>query len=222
MFGIRNRLGIFVIGAACGVVIALTLGRVGDNVDQDSTPLAAQSEGTMGNVSHGTDVVAPATESTSQPTENQESPDLSQAFQYEREDSVSMPSVYLDMMGPAVEKVTIQDLHATFQNEPRHDAWAFEVESAIAQKIVDIGANEWAVVEHIECRAMTCEIAGYYTGDGRPRAPKVAQDIDRTIWWHDHIASQTYVSSTDEIDRFLTIVTAQRYPERTRSPKPLN
>lgn len=218
----RSRATTFVVGAISGAVVALFWNHGGETPEREHVELAAWPETAKTSIAPATDSAAVAEILVSQLDENQDVPETTQIVQTYSENTPQLPSVYLEMLGPLVEKITLQDLHATFSREPRHDAWAFDVESAIAQKVVEMGISEWAVVEHIECRAMTCEIAGYYTGDGKPRAPKIVQNIDRAIWWHDHISSHTHRANADGFDRFLTIVTAQSFPNRTRPPRPLN
>ena len=211
---LRNRATTFLIGAIFGAVVVLWWNYGSEKLERELPKLAAQPENTATSTASATSGSAVTETPVNQSTENRGIPDSV--------NESNTPLIYVEMLGPLVEKVTLQDLHATFVKEPRHDAWAFEVESAIAQKIVDMEIAKWAVVEHIECRVMTCEIAGYYTGDDKPRAPKLVQNIDRSIWWHDHIASHTYNANPDGFDRFLTIVTAQSFPNRTRPPRPLN
>ena len=218
----RNRATTFLMGAIFGAVVTLSWGHGNDRLERELPKLAAQPDNTTTSTAPATSSSATTEIPVSQLTENQDTPDTGPIVQGDYENIPIIPSIYVEMLGPPVDKVTLQDLHATFGREPRHDAWAFEVESAIAQEVVDKGIAEWAVVEHIECRAMTCEIAGYYTGDGKPRAPKLVQYIDRAIWWHDHISSHTYNANPDGFDRFLTIVTAQSFANRTRPPRPLN
>ena len=217
-----NRAITFVIGAIFGAVAVLSWGHSSGWLERESQMPAVHPENTTTSTAPVNSRSAVTEAPVSQLMEDQDIPVIAQTVQTDHEYESNTPSIYVNMLGPPIDKVTLQDLHATFIKEPRHDAWAFEVESAIAQEVVDREIAAWAVVEHIECRAMTCEIAGYFTGDGKPRTPKFVRYMDRSIWWHDNISSHTYNSNPDGFDRFMTIVTAQSFPNRTRPPRPLN
>lgn len=209
----------FVTGGLVGafVVMSLDRGDLGAATESASGSGAVESASISEHAERVTNVAAQRFEAVPATQARSGEPAAQAAERYPS----NTPAIYLEMMGLPVEKVTVQDLHATFEQEPRHDAWAFAVENALAQKIVDLNIAEWAVVEQIECRAMTCEIAGYYTGDGEPRAPQIVQSIDRVVWFHDNMSSRTHVANPDGFDRFLTIVTARSMPSRRRTPKPL-
>ena len=216
----KNRAITFLVGVAFGAAVVLGLYR-GDA--QPSAAIVEQSVHIQNqSTSAGNNNVTTASTDDGK-NEDLDLPVNEQAPQADYRAGFGAASVYVDMLGPPIEKVTHHDLHATFVQEPRHDAWAFDVENAIAQKVVDLEVARYAVIEHIECRAMTCEIAGYYTVDRENRPPiHLIQNIDTAIWFHDNMSSHTYNANPDGFDRFLTIGTARSIPVRTRDPHPLD
>lgn len=216
----RSRAITFVVGVAFGAAVVLGLDR-GDA--QRSSAVVEQSVHIQNQTTSAGNNNVNTASADGEESENLEIPFNEQAPQADYPAASGAASVYVDMFGPPIEKVTHHDLHATFLQEPRHDAWAFDVENAIAQKVVDLEIARYAVIEHIECRAMTCEIAGYYTVDRENRPPiHLIQNIDRAIWFHDNMSSRTYNANPDGFDRFLTIGTARTIPQRTRDPRPLD
>lgn len=215
-----SRVITFLVGAMVGAVVVNSLNRNDDRPSAVAAAASGEIEGTATPASSDAKVASnPINE---KPEGEVPSADVDLP-QNNNQTGIGMPSIYLDMFGPPIVRVTHHDLHATFMQEPRHDAWAFDVENAIAQKAVDLEVAKWAVVEHIECRSTTCEIAGYYTVDRDNRPPMhLVQNIDKAIWFHDNMASNTYNANPDGFDRFFTIVTARSIPVRTREPHPLD
>jgi hypothetical protein len=133
------------------------------------------------------------------------------------------PQVYVDLLSPPKHIVTGADVHWTFARETRHEAWAFDVETEIAQELYDKNVAEWAVIEHIECREMTCEVAGYHVGESDVHPPDLVQDVDRSIWRHEEFrVFSTRGRSEGGMRRFILIITGYPYSDRSRPPMPLN
>ncbi|MEL7536073.1 MAG: hypothetical protein AAFM91_03335 [Pseudomonadota bacterium] len=142
------------------------------------------------------------------------------------------PAVYIEMLSPPTEYVTLADLHLTFAHEPRDGAWAYGVESAISTYIAENDVASHAVFEHVECRKYTCELAGYYVGrsavvvsqfgsDPDFDARDVLDGVDAEAWWHTGRTSYSMGGNPDGLPRFLIIVTGADIGERGRPAKKL-
>jgi len=133
------------------------------------------------------------------------------------------PQVYVDLIRSPRYMVTGADVHWTFARETRHEAWAFDVETEIAQELYDKNVAEWAVIEHIECREKTCEVAGYHIGESDVHPQDWVQDVDRSIWRHEQFrVFSTRGRSEGGMRRFILIITGYPYSDRSRPPMPLN
>ena len=132
------------------------------------------------------------------------------------------PPVYVELLPPSWREVSLEDLHWTFARESRHEAWAFQVETELAQHVEDKNVSNSLVVEHIECREMTCEVAGYLLGDEEIRIQELLSDFDRSIWWHEQYSMHSMRGNKGGMKRFLLIITAQSFDNRIRPPRPLN
>jgi hypothetical protein len=132
------------------------------------------------------------------------------------------PPAYVKLLPPSWREVSLEDLHWTFAREPRHEAWAFDVETQLAQHVEDKEVANQLVVEHIECREMTCEVAGYLLGDEGPHIQELFSDFDKSVWWHEQFSMHSMRGDAGGMRRFLLIITAQSFDNRVRPPRPLN
>lgn len=131
------------------------------------------------------------------------------------------PPVYAEMLGPSYYGVSMEDLHFTFSQEDRAEAWAFAVESEILQYVANSGVADWAEIEYVECRKSICEIAGYMLGDTTHDPREILDGIDESTWWHGSMSTHQMSNSSDGLDRFLVIVTALNFEGRIRPPRPV-
>ncbi|MGH6947795.1 MAG: hypothetical protein ACREDZ_10745 [Kiloniellales bacterium] len=109
----------------------------------------------------------------------------------------------------------LSQIHSQFKNEQRDNSWADATESGIRLSIAKSGANDWATVEHIECRATICEIAGFMPD--RMQHPELDPrelfpDDFGIGWWQGQIdmALRTHTYDDEGITRFLIIVANTR------------
>jgi len=127
------------------------------------------------------------------------------------EPEIRMPSHYKEMIGPVrPRQVAFSERHANFASEPRNEPWAFAMETGINDFIAKLDPPLGLVVEYVECRARTCEIAGYRTGgdsdDGRALNHLVQQP-----WWQGGNAISSSGYYIDGIEYFVNIYFEKRH-----------
>jgi hypothetical protein len=210
---ISGRALLLLVGFAVGVLVS----RVVDSGDEDSmveSPAIRQSSDDSSLVKSPT--------SDLPVLEDQDVDVVIETAQVDAENLPNTPQVYVDLLGPSWRSVSGEDLHWTFARETRHEAWAFQVETEIMQDVVDNEVATWAVIEHVECREMTCEVAGYLLGDSDIHPQEIVNDLDRSIWWHEQFSVHSIRGTAGGMERFLIILTAQSFDDRVRPPRPLN
>lgn len=132
------------------------------------------------------------------------------------------PPVYVELLPPSRRGVSLEDLHWTFARETRHESWAFQVETEIRRHIENKNVSNRLVLEHIECREKTCEVAGHLLNDEAFPTQELLADFDRTIWWHERYSMHSVSGHAGGMRRVLLIITAQDFSDRIRPPRPLN
>ena len=119
---------------------------------------------------------------------------------------IRMPQIYDELLAPPRRQVTIEDMHARFKAEPRDEVWATAMEAGLSHHFANSGSGDWAVVEYIECRAQTCEIAGYLIEGNELHPSKLVEGVVQSGWWQggDSVASSRHKGSGPE--RFVLIL----------------
>lgn len=129
------------------------------------------------------------------------------------------PPVYVDMLGPSYESISLADLHLTFSQQTRDEAWAFGVESEIMQYIANNNVAELAEIEYIECRKSICEIAGYLRGEGDFDAREILDNIGESTWWYPSMSTHIMSHNSGDLDYFVVIATGLELRGRPREPR---
>ena len=132
---------------------------------------------------------------------------------------IRIPRIYDEIIGPPTRMTTIPNIHADFKNEPRDESWASAMESGIRHHIANSGTGDWAVVEYIECRSNTCEIAGYSMGGTENHPGNLLAGDFGAGWWQGHfnVYSTRHTYEGEEIPRFILIVTRVDHESRLRN-----
>jgi hypothetical protein len=209
-----TRVALIFGGFAVGVLVTLAAVPGDDDSTVESPPVGHPTEKQIATV-ESADLAVPV-------PDDQGRDALLSPEQMNIENLPNTPQVYVDLLGPSYRSVTGEDLHWTFAKEIRHQAWAYHVETEIMQDVEDNDVAKWTVIEHIECREMTCEVAGYFVGDSKAHPQDIVKDIDRAIWWHEQFSVHSMRGAAGGMERFLIIITAQDFGDRIRPPRPLN
>jgi hypothetical protein len=212
-----NGGALFLGGLAIGALLATSIFDTGEStvsyesIDPESGDVATNEDGLDGEIAITQEVAIISVQDTnSKPPENSTiSP----------EKRPNTPPVYVQMLSPSYQSVSIEDLHFTFANQSRDDGWAFAVESEISQFVANNGVAEWAEIEYVECRKSICEIAGYLHGDTTHDAREIVDGISSATWWHSEKSVHLMESDRDGLQRFMVLVSGLSFENRVRQPR---
>lgn len=214
-----NGVAIFLGGLAIGALLGVNIFDTNNGVAEDATSVLELSD-TIKDIgeSDSENTISQESAITSSRNENADS-ESSAITTILPEDRPNTPSVYVEMLGPSYQNVSLEDLHLTFGSEHRDEGWAFAVESEISQYIANNGVADWAEIEYIECRKSICEIAGYLRGDTTHDAREIVDGISSSTWWHSEKSVHLMESNPDGLERFLVFVTGLDFENRMRQPR---
>lgn len=84
----------------------------------------------------------------------------------EQVDLVRLPMKYAEQIGVArSRRPSFSERHAQFAAEQRNESWAFAMEAGIQNFLAAHAADSGIVIESVECRSKSCEVAGYVSDE---------------------------------------------------------
>lgn len=121
-----------------------------------------------------------------------------------------IPTVYRKMLERAhPPRLSFEQSHALFVQEPRDEAWAYPMETGINDHFATYGAGEGIVIEYVECRSRYCEIGGFAI-EGHEAQLGLGNAV-QSDWWQ---ASRGFRTKGGTDGRFLAIIPRHERPGR--------
>lgn len=199
----KRQLITFVIGLAAGVAAMLTVGLLDEGSQvQENPALVTPQKGDVVDDCSVPSVVTAELDSEEGPINSggETRPEFQSSVP-----EIRMPSNYQEMIGPVrTQPTTLAEMHANFASEPRVESWAIAMETGINDYIANSSPRLGVVVEYVECRSRTCEIAGYRIDGESDRTASLRMMVQEP-WWQGGRKSYLGGHWVDGVDYFVTI-----------------
>jgi hypothetical protein len=84
----------------------------------------------------------------------------------QRAEGVRLPLAYREQIGDVrPRRPSFSERHARFASEMRDESWAFAMEAGIRNFLAARAPSAGIVIDSVECRSESCEVAGYLTDE---------------------------------------------------------
>lgn len=178
---LKKQLFTLVIGFVAGISVTLAFKQFNEGSDRWEPPVVVTPRSTE-EAHEYSDPSGDGEQSSSVPSPENSIGDSETEVQADVPE-IRMPSNYREMIGPVrPRQPSFAEQHADFASEPRDESWAVAMETGINDYVASSGATLGLVVEYVECRSRTCEIAGFQPDRNKGNVGSL-YTLPRQPWW---------------------------------------
>ena len=137
--------------------------------------------------------------------------ELSDSLPSAQYDAPIIPESYRQTIGPVVRHISFGERYQEFEAEPIDISWAQAMEAGIHDFIANHGPKYGEVFEFVQCRSLSCVLAGYTIPGHEVQGASVIGTLSRQPWWQASRKASSTHSSAEGRTTFVTII--PRYDE---------